>query len=140
MSLIAYVFPSAISEKPRIVNILKGPKHCWNLRDRFFHIFSSLWENFGLKTSLLVILKILGLFLHILTADDKYSLCNKDNLQQPIHMKFCKKQKLLPELSTASVKFTFNFQYFEKILPRFRTLLDSQHVKGSQTLLKSARQ
>ena len=55
-------------------------------------------------------------------------------------MKFCKKQKLLPELSTASVKFTFNFQYFEKILPRFRTLLDSQHVKGSQTLLKSAQQ
>ena len=28
-----------------------------------------------------------------MTLDDHYSLCNKDNLQQPFQMKLCKKQK-----------------------------------------------
>ena len=34
--------------------------------------------------SLLVIHKILGLLVNILTADDKYSFLNRDNLAQPI--------------------------------------------------------
>ena len=33
-----------------------------------------------LKMFLLVISEILGLFVNTLTADDKYSLCNKENL------------------------------------------------------------
>ena len=105
---------SPISEQPRIVKILKDPKHCWNLRDSSFFIFWSLWDNLGSKKSLLVKSKVLGLFVETLTADDKYSLCNKDILQQLIQMELCKKQKLLPQLSAASVKFTFNFQHFEK--------------------------
>ena len=30
---------SPTSEQPRIVNILKDPQHCWNLRDSSFLIF-----------------------------------------------------------------------------------------------------
>ena len=45
-----------------------------------------------------------------MTADDKYSLWNKDNLQQPIELQLFKKQTLLSQLSAASVKFAFNFQ------------------------------
>ena len=54
------------------------------------------------------------LFVHTLIAYDKYSLCNKDNLQQPIQMKLCKKQKVFSQLPAASLKFIFNFQHFEK--------------------------
>ena len=34
--------------------------------------------------SVLVICKILGLFANIMTADDRYSLLNKNNLTEPI--------------------------------------------------------
>ena len=34
--------------------------------------------------SILVICEILGLFFKILTADDKYGICNSENLPQPI--------------------------------------------------------
>ena len=54
------------------------------------------------------------MFVHTLTTNDMYSLCNKDNLQQRIQMELCKKQKLLSQLSARSVKYTFNFQHFEK--------------------------
>ena len=54
MTLIAYVFPklytggdvvrkhlrSPISELTRMVNILKGSKHCWNLRDSHFFLLA----------------------------------------------------------------------------------------------------
>ena len=42
--------------------------------------------------SLLVISKILGLFVNTLTADDKYSFRNSENLRQPITMQLFKKQ------------------------------------------------
>ena len=44
--------------------------------------------------SLLVIHKILELFVNLLTADDKYSLLNRDNLAQPIMMQLSNKKML----------------------------------------------
>ena len=64
--------------------------------------------------SLLVISIILALFVHTLTAHEKCSLCNKHNLQQPLQMELCKKQKLFLKFSAASFKLTFNFKHFEK--------------------------
>ena len=52
----------------------------------FYHSYWSLWTKLSLEKSLLVIGKILGLFLKILTAGHKYSLLNRDNLAQPIQM------------------------------------------------------
>ena len=46
------------------------------------------------KKSLLVICKILGLFINTLTADDKYSLLNRDNLTQPIQDLFLHSENL----------------------------------------------
>ena len=43
-------------------------------RKKFCHIFSTLWKDFSLKNSLLVVSEILRLFVNILTLDDKYSL------------------------------------------------------------------
>ena len=45
--------------------------------------------------SLLVIFEILGVFVNILTADHKYSVCNRDNLQQSIQMQLPQKQATL---------------------------------------------
>ena len=43
------------------------------------------------KKSVLVICKILGLFANTLTADDKYSLLNKNNLLQHLQMQLSQK-------------------------------------------------
>ena len=45
--------------------------------------------------SLVVICKILGLFVNILTADDNCSVLNRFNLTQPIQMQLSNKQKTL---------------------------------------------
>ena len=45
-----------------------------------FHIYWSLLRQLSWKNFLLVICKILGLFLNTLTANDKYSLLNGENL------------------------------------------------------------
>ena len=42
--------------------------------------------------SLLVVSKILALFLNAMSADHKYSLCNRKSLQQSIQMQLYKKQ------------------------------------------------
>ena len=49
------------------------------------------------KNSLLVICKILRLFLNTLSAVDKFSFPNRDNLTQPIDMHLSQKQKLFVE-------------------------------------------
>ena len=45
------------------------------------------------KQSLLATWEILRLFVNTLTADDKYSLLNTDNLTQHVHMHLSQKQK-----------------------------------------------
>ena len=66
------------------------------------------------KKSLLVICKIIGLFVTTLTADDKCSFLNSDNLMQPIQMQLSKKQKSFSELFSAFLKPRLTFRYFEK--------------------------
>ena len=71
-------------------------------------------------------------------------------------MQLSKKQKAFSQYFAAFEKSTSNFEHFENKMsliadetvkdvnqmfkkPDFRTPFDNQHVKGSQTLLKSAR-
>ena len=70
-------------------NMLNGAKHCLNLHSSTFNIFTdqySILTTFSWEKYFLVISKILGQFDRTLTADDKYSLVNRDNLMQPIQM------------------------------------------------------
>ena len=62
--------------------------------------------------SLLVICEILGLVVKSFTADDKYSLLNRDNLLQPIESKLSKKN--LFYFFDAILKSRPNFEYFKK--------------------------
>ena len=103
------------------------------------------------------------MFFNTLTADDKYSLLNRDNLTQPIRTILSQKQKAFTQFFLAFSKFTLNFENFQKkdILigdlfrklfttknvvrylskkSRFKGPLDSQHGKRIQTLLQSERQ
>ena len=49
-----------------------------------------------------------------MTADDKYSLLNRDNLTQPIPTQLSQKQKAFFEFFLAFSKSTLNFEHFQK--------------------------
>ena len=49
-----------------------------------------------------------------MTADDKYSLLNKDNLTQQIRTQLSQKRKAFSEFFLAFPKFALNFEHFQK--------------------------
>ena len=54
------------------------------------------------------------MFVNTLTADDKYSPLNRDNLIQPIRTQLSQKQQAFSEFFLAFSKSTLNFENFEK--------------------------
>ena len=60
------------------------------------------------KKSVLVRRKALELFVNILTADDKYSLRNRDNLMQQIRAQLSQKQQAFDEFFLAFSKCALN--------------------------------
>ena len=54
------------------------------------------------------------MFVNTLTADDKYSPVNRDNLTQPIRTKLSQQEEAFPEFFLAFSKSTLNFEHFEK--------------------------
>ena len=54
------------------------------------------------------------MFVNTLTADDKYSLLNKDSLTQQIWTQLSQKQKAFSEFFHAFSKPTLDFEDFEK--------------------------
>ena len=49
-----------------------------------------------------------------MTAADKYSLLNRDNLTQPIRTQLSQKQKSFSEFFIAFSKCALNFEHFQK--------------------------
>ena len=49
-----------------------------------------------------------------MTADDKYSLLNRDNLKQPIRTQLSQKVKAFSQFFIAFSKSTLNFEHFQK--------------------------
>ena len=93
-----------------------------------------------------------------MTADDKYSLLNRDNLKQPIPTQLSQKRKAFSEFFLPFSKSTLTFEHFQTkmtfisdLLPelrtpknvvryiskksRFKESFDKQHGKRVQTLL-----
>ena len=66
------------------------------------------------KKSVLVRFKALLLFVSTLTADDKYSLLNRDNLAQPIRTPLSQKQKRFYQFLLAFSKSALNLEHFQK--------------------------
>ena len=133
MNLIAEVFPKLRTPKNVVRSMSKksrfkgsfGKQHdkraqtllkfAWQ---HLYHIYWSLWTQLTWKKSLLVTCKISRLFPNTLSADGKYSLLNRDNLTQPIHMQLSPKQKIFCDFFSAFLKSSLNFEYFlKKIWP-----------------------
>ena len=67
--------------------------------------------------------------LYILTANDKYSLPNRDNLMPLIQLQFSQKQKAFSQLFYDFLKSALNFEYLQNkmtcradVFPKLRTL------------------
>ena len=54
------------------------------------------------------------MFVNTLTADDMYSLLNRDNLTQPIRTQLFQKQKAVSVFFLAFLKSTLNFEHLQK--------------------------
>ena len=54
------------------------------------------------------------MFVNTLTADDKYSLLNRDNLRQPIWTLLSQKEKTFSVFFLAFSKSTLNFEHLQK--------------------------
>ena len=65
-----------------------------------------------------------------MTADDKYSLLNRDNLKQPIHMHWSQKGKKISQYSCAFLKSSLNFENFQKKMTLFPKLQAPKKVLG----------
>ena len=75
-----------------------------------------------------MICKISELFFNTLTADEKYTLLNRDELTQPTQMQLSRKQKLFSQFFSVFLKSTSTFEPFEKmvtliayVFPKLRT-------------------
>ena len=66
------------------------------------------------KKSVLVRRKALELFVNTLSADDKYSLLNRDNLAQLIRTQLSQKQKPFDQFFLPFPKFALNLEHFQK--------------------------
>ena len=63
-----------------------------------------------------------------MTANDKYSLLNRDNLTQPIKILVSQKEKTFSQFFSAFLKFSLNSEHFQKkmtfivgVFPKLRT-------------------
>ena len=57
------------------------------------------------------------MFVNILTADDKCSLLNRDNLRQPIQMQLSPKQKTFSQFVSTILKSILKPKHFQKKRP-----------------------
>ena len=129
MTLIAEVFPKLRTPKNMVTSMSKksrfkgsfGKQHgkraqtllkfAWQY---LYHIYWSLWRQLTCKKSVLVTCKISILSPNTLNADSKYLLLNRDNLTQPIQKQVSPKQKTFSEFFSAYLKFSLNFEHFQK--------------------------
>ena len=70
--------------------------------------------KFGLENTHLSVSEIVGVFVNTSTVDNKYSLRKRKNLQRPIQLQLCRKQKHFSEYLAAYLKSTSNIVHFEK--------------------------
>ena len=83
-------------------------------RQNLYHIYWSTRTQFSCRKSLLGICKSLRLFVNTMSAVDKCSLPNTDNLMQPIHIQLSQKLKTFSELFPAFSKSRLILNIFKK--------------------------
>ena len=71
--------------------------------------------------------EILRLFVHALTADDKYSSSNMKNLPQQFQTPLSQKQKTFCWFFIAFLKFAWNLEHFKK-KDKYHSLISSEII------------
>ena len=94
-----------------MVNALK---HCSNLCGLTFPVFLISGKDIQCEKGTLTNRKFLRMFVNTFTADDKYSLLNRDNLTQAVEMQLSQKQKTFSEYFSAVSKCRLNFENFQQ--------------------------
>ena len=80
----------------------------------YYPLFSWIRWKLNFKRSALVWSEILRLFVNILTADDKYSRSNIQNLPQQFQTLLSHKQKTFSGLFFGFLKCALNLEHFQK--------------------------
>ena len=111
---VRYMYKTPASDYPSKRNMVNGCQLCLNLSECVQHIYCSTGRQFSGKKSLLVIWKSLRLFVNTMSAVEKCSLPNRDNLMQPIHMQLSEKVKTFSRLFNVFSKSRLSFEYFQK--------------------------
>ena len=83
-------------------------------QQHLYHIYWSTRKQFSCNKSLLVICKSLRMFVNTMSAVDKCSLINKENLMQPINMQLSQKLKTFSRFFNVFSKSRWNFEHFRK--------------------------
>ena len=129
VTLIADVFPKLRTQKNLVRSMPKKSRFKGSFKKQhgksaqtlfkfawqnLYHIYWSLWRQLTFKKFLLVICKISRLFPNTLSADGNYSLVNRNNLEQLIHMQVSRKQKTFSYFFSEFLKSSLNFEHFLK--------------------------
>ena len=97
------------------MNVLTGSKHCWNQHGTTITLFSRQFEvNWVAKSLPSVWYEILRLFVNAVTADDKYSDSNMQNLPQQFQTPLSQKQKIFSWFFIVFLKCAWNLEHFQK--------------------------
>ena len=96
------------------MNLLAGSKHCWNQYGTTIILFSREFEVNWVGKNTLVRFEILRLFVNTLTADDKYSGSNMQNLWQQFQTLLSQKQNAFSAFLNAFLKSGWNLEHFLK--------------------------
>ena len=83
-------------------------------RQHLYDIYCSAGRELSCKKSLLVKWESLRRFVNTISAVDKCSLPNRDNLRQPIHKELSQKLKTFCQFFRAFSKSALNSEHFEK--------------------------
>ena len=86
-------------------------KSAWN---HYYPLFSSIWGKLSWKKSTSAWYEILNHFVKILTADDKYSGSNMQNLRQQFQTPLSQKQNIFSRFFVVFLKYALNLEYFQK--------------------------
>ena len=98
-------------------------------RRHLYHIYWSLGRQVSWNRSLLMICKILGLFVNLLTADEKYSLLKRRNLLLHILMHLSQKRTNFPDFFFFFFLIFINLDWILKIFKKQDTLLAHLFLK-----------
>ena len=100
---------------------------------RHYHypLFSSIRGKWNCKKSPSVLYEILRLFVNALTADDKYSGSNMQNLSQHFQTPLSQKQKTFSEFFIAFLKFAWNLESFQK-KDEYPSLINSELIDAKR--------